>query len=279
MSHSTANSPRRLLLRVAGGDVEIIRGYRSGGGPILCAAHPAEAFAEGTVEVLSEAVPGSEVVCVNPAPALSLDSMVDDLEAARREPGVDRWVFWGMSGGGWLAQLYAKRYPDSLAGLVIESACLCFRERLRDPSCVLSPFHPAWRNALDERGLLSLDSHAEPISSAGGEWLNLPSVGQVFRRRGGPALLVSPAPVAPAMQRIMPALWEFDSRSWIRGIRAPTLVLCGTADPILPVSHAKAVHEAIAGSAFAAIGGASHVPTSQRHPEAQRAVQDFVRSL
>jgi proline iminopeptidase len=287
MSHSSRNSPQRVLLQVAGGNVELVRGGRGDGCPTICAAHPADAFVEGTVELLSEAAPGSEIVCVNPrglggsspAPTLSLEQMVDDVEATRLSLGIERWAFWGMSGGGWLAQLYAKRFPSSVAGIIVESACLCFRDRLRDPACVLSPFFPAWQSALTERGLLQLDSHAAPSPGADTDWFDLPNVGQVFRRRGGPALLVSPAPAAPAMQRIMPRLWEFDSRPWIREVRTPTLVLCGIADPIVPVSHAKTVHEAVAGSTFAAIEGASHVPTAQRHPDALRAVQDFIHSL
>lgn len=277
----------RLLVPVGGGEVEVFRGGRGGGRPPICAAHPGDAFVEGTIELLAEGAPEREIVCVNPrgvggsspAPPSSLEQMVEDVEAARLVLGIGRWLFWGMSGGGWLGLLFARRFPASVAGLIVESACLCFRERLRDPTCVLSPFHPAWRDALTERGLLQLESHAAPSAGADTEWLEIAGVGQVFRRRDGPALLVSPTALGAAMQRIMPALWEFDSRPWIGEVRAPTLVLCGTADPIVPVAHARAVHEAIAGSAFAAIAGASHVPSAQRHPDAIRVVRTFAQSV
>jgi 3-oxoadipate enol-lactonase/3-oxoadipate enol-lactonase/4-carboxymuconolactone decarboxylase len=277
----------RLLVPVGSGEVEVFRGGHDGGRPPVCLAHPGDAVVEGTLELVAEVAPDSEILGVNPrgvggsspAPPPSLESMVEDVEAARLVLGIRRCVFWGMSGGGWLGLLYARSFPASVAGLVVESACLCFRERLRDPACVLSPFHPAWREALTERGLLQPESHDAPSPGADTEWLELPFVGQVLRRHDGPALLVSPAPAGPAMQRIMPALWEFDARAWAGEIRAPTLVLGGTADPITPLAHARAVHAAIAGSAFAAIADAGHVPSAQRHPEALRAVREFVPAV
>src|SRR5262249_57505904 len=85
-----------------------------------------------------------------PAGAAPLEQMVDDIEAARRELGSAPWTFWGMSGGGWLAMIYAHRCPEGLAGIIVESACLCFRERLGHPRCALSPVFPA-RRALPPR--------------------------------------------------------------------------------------------------------------------------------
>ncbi|PYQ56565.1 MAG: hypothetical protein DMF53_25215, partial [Acidobacteria bacterium] len=137
--------------------------------------------------------------------------MVDDLEAVRRSLDLERWVFWGMSGGGWLAQIYAHRHPDALAGIIVEGACPCFRERLADPVCVLSPFFPAWRGALETAGLLDPESHRE-AGLDDTEWIEIPNVGSVFRRRNGPALLISPMPVSDGMRRVMPELWKFDSR-------------------------------------------------------------------
>jgi pimeloyl-[acyl-carrier protein] methyl ester esterase len=184
-----------------------------------------------------------------------------------------------MSGGGWLAQIYAHRYPEALVGVVIESACLCFRQRLADPTCVLSPFFPPWCEPLRAAGLLDERSHVEPSSGEDTEWVDVGGVGEVFRRKGGPALVVSPAPLQPEMKSIMPLLWGFDSRAWIGSVRLPALVLCGTADPVVPVRHARAVHEAIAGSVFVEIEGAGHVPTGQQRPEVTDAFQRFASRL
>lgn len=243
----------------------------------VCAAHPAEPFGEGVVELLSS-MSGAQAVCVNPR-GLRLEEMVEEVDAVRRELGLDRWVFWGMSGGGWLAQIYAHRYPDALAGIIVEGACPCFRERLADPTCVLSPFYPAWRTALESAGLLDPESHRDAAPADESEWVEIPGAGSVFRRREGPALLVSPMPVSEGMRRVMPELWKFDSREWLPAIRVPTLVLSGTADPVVPLAHARAVHEAIPGSRWVPVEGAGHVPVAEKRPEVGEAVREFVADL
>jgi hypothetical protein len=50
-------------------------------------------------------------------------------------------------------------------------------------------------------------------------------VGAVFRRRSGPALLVSPMTIDEPMKRAMPAFWNFDSRSWLGEVSTPALML------------------------------------------------------
>ena len=111
------------------------------------------------------------------------------------------------------------------------------------------------------------------------EWIEIQGVGSVFRRRHGPALLVSPMPVSDGMRRVMPELWRFDSREWLSTIHVPTLVLSGTADPVVPIAHARAVHEAIPGSRWVAVEGAGHVPVAERRPEVGEAVGSFLEDL
>jgi pimeloyl-ACP methyl ester carboxylesterase len=217
----------------------------------------------------------ADVVCVDP-PEVPLEEMVDHLEAVRRRLGHERWIFWGMSGGGWLAQLYARRHPDALDGIVVESACRCFRERLADPACALSPFFPAWRDALRRRHLLDEGLHAAPSSADDAEWIAVDGVGEVLRRRGGGALLVSPMPVDPLMRRAMPRLWSFDARTWLGEVHTPALVIAGAADPLVPEGRVRAVHEALRGSRYLVVDDGGHVPSAEGRPAAIAAVRAFV---
>jgi 3-oxoadipate enol-lactonase len=267
-----------------------IGGPEVSGVETIGAAHPAGAFGEGPVRLLSEAA-NARVICVNPrgigssdpAPSgqhtYTLQQMVDDLDQVRRYLDITRWFFWGMSGEGWLGQIYAHRYPEALSGLILESICPCFRARLADPTCVLSPFYPAWQAVLADRGLISFDSHAEVGDPNATEWIEIEGVGSVFRRVDGPALLVSPMPVTPEMRSAMPVLWPVDTRAWINVISTPTLIICGSADPIVPVSHARALHHSIQGSEFLIVEGAGHVPVTQKRSEVSEAVQRFLRGL
>src|SRR4051812_38873602 len=267
-------SVEKRRLETDRGEIGIYAGGGAESALTVCASHPAEAFGEGAAELLA-AASGARVVCVSPGRP-TLEEMVDDLEAVRRSLDLEKWVFWGMSGGGWLAQIYAHRYPDALAGIIVESACPCFRERLADPVCVLSPFFPAWRIALESAGLLDPESHREASPADDSEWIEIQNVGSVFHRRNGPALLVSPMAVSDGMRRVMPELWRFDSRAWLSTVRVPTLVLAGTADPVAPLAHVRAVHEAISGSRWVAVEGAGHVPVVERRPEVGEAVRSFL---
>jgi proline iminopeptidase len=257
--------------------------FRDGAAPALAAAHPSEPFSAETVGLLGGAA-GVPVACVNPAGIggstgslrPSLEAIVDDLEEVRLRLGAAPWVFWGMSGGGWLGQVYAHRHPQAVAGLIVESACPCFRARVADPACVLSPFFPAWRPALAAAGLLAEDAHTEPLDGAATEWTDVAGAGAVFRRRGGPALLVAPGALGPAMRAMMPAFFAFDARPWLGSLRVPALVIGGTADPVVPLGHARAVHAALAGSVFVAVEGAGHVPTGERRPEVAAGVRAFL---
>jgi pimeloyl-ACP methyl ester carboxylesterase len=281
MSPSTNTRPvQRHTVDVAGAQVELLVGGRNNQRPLVAFAHPTDVFGVTSIDLFAS-VARAPIACVNAhsTDASSLDAMVERIEAARRQLGLDRWIFWGMSGGGWLAQIYAHRHPEALAGIVIESACLCFRERLADPACVLSPFFPAWREGLVSVGLLSEDSHREVDLEGDSAWVNVEGVGRVFRRREGPALLVSPAPLAPEMEAAMPTLWRFDARPWITSLDLPTLVLCGSADPVVPTRRARAIHDALPDSTFVVIEGAGHVPSAERHPQVLRAFDAFVESL
>ena len=253
--------------------------------PMVCAAHPGDDIGDATVALLAAAA-NTRVMCINlrglggssalPSSAsYTLESMVEDLDAVRQRLGIGPWVFWGMSGGGWLAEIYARRHPEALSGVIVESCCQCFRERLADPQCALSPFHPMWRAKLEAARLLDPNSHAE-VGTSGLEWIELEGVGSVFRRRGGAALLVSPTPLSAEMRRVMPTLWAMDARKWWKHVRTATLVLAGTADPVLPLAHAKAVHEAVTNSTFVAVEGAGHVPTTAKRAEATEAVRTFL---
>src|SRR6187401_602886 len=165
-----------------------------------------------------------------------------------------------MSGGGWLGLLYARRYPQSLAAVILESVCACLRERVSDAECILSPQFPAWREALAPQGLLDPSALAAACTRDQLEWVTGPGAGATLRRKKGAAVLVSPVPPSATMNRILPILLELDTRPWLNSLAMPVLVMCGTADAVLPIRHARALYEALPNSEFLAVEGAGHVP-------------------
>jgi pimeloyl-ACP methyl ester carboxylesterase len=281
-------SSDRRLVAVAGAqlDVVIFDAGADARAPVIAAAHPADAFNEGTAALLADAVGPSRIVCINPrgvgastplepAQRYTLADMVDDIEAVRHALALPPWIFWGMSGGGWLAQLYAHRHAHALSHVIIESVCPCFRLRLADAACLASPLHPAWRAKLDAAGLL--DAHAH--DDAGDvEWREVAGVGAVLCRRDGGAVLVAPMALPPALLHIMPELWRFDARGWLDAVTTPALVIAGSADPIVPVAHARAVHTRLRDSEWLLVDGAGHVPVQEKREEVQAGVRRWLSS-
>jgi pimeloyl-ACP methyl ester carboxylesterase len=264
----------RLTVPASSGELDVVIAGRDGAGTVVT-LHPTEPMDAAAPQLAD--ITGARVVCVNPrgigrsSPAReprdsTLEGMADDLDLVRRALGVSRWLIWGMSGGSMVAQVLAHLYPETLEGLILDSAGPCFALTLADPACVMSPSNPAWREALAAAGVPT--DGAAP-ARAGGDlvWAEVPRAGWVLRHATGPALVVSPSEPSSAMRRVMPNLIEFDARPWLAGVRVPALVMGGTADTVAPPAQLRALHEAIPGSRLAMIEGAGHVPIGEK-PEA-----------
>ncbi|MEZ4803243.1 MAG: alpha/beta fold hydrolase [Gelidibacter sp.] len=56
------------------------------------------------------------------AKTMTMDLMVDDIEAIRTHLKIDRWIVFGHSFGGMLASYYATKFPDTIDGLILSSS-------------------------------------------------------------------------------------------------------------------------------------------------------------
>lgn len=240
----------------------------------ICAPHPSALFGRETTDLLSS-IAGARVVAVGPPPgATSLEEIVAAMEKKRRSMGVERWVVWGMSGGSFLAQLYGHTYPGAVAGLILASSGPYFRTTVEDPACILSPRNSAWWAKLSAAGLLEGEYETGPTT-----WQAVDGVGSIFRRTSGAALVVSPEEPSAELRAIMPALWEYDARSWLNTLHVPALVMCGTADPVVPLPHAEKLAALIPDARFVAIEGGGHIPLMDHRPQVERAIHEFLQSL
>ncbi|GAA0560269.1 alpha/beta fold hydrolase [Rhizomicrobium electricum] len=81
----------------------------------------------------------------DPAASVTVNDIVEDLEALRQTLGLRRWVLWGHSFGGLYAADYALRYPHAVSGLVFENATL-------DPDGSLKSMMRACADLIAEKG-------------------------------------------------------------------------------------------------------------------------------
>jgi pimeloyl-ACP methyl ester carboxylesterase len=286
--HTVAVERRRVPVGEAGAWIEVLDGGGDSTGVVVAAAHPMVSLGVEPLSLLA-VVTGARVLAFNarglgnasrlaPGDDTSLDRMVEDLEEARRVLGAPRWLWWGMSAGGYLGQLYAHRHPDAFAGLILDSTAPCFREAVLDPASMLSPEHPRWQASLRRAGLLGPIDDAL-VADRHLAWLDVPDVGRVLRLVDGPAILVSPIDPPPGMKRGIAALWRFDARPWLATIRMPVLVLAGPEDPIVPLAHQRALHAAIPAAELLEPPGAGHTPVNVQPDAIAAAVRPFVHRL
>ena len=57
-------------------------------------------------------------------------ALVADMEAIRRQLGIEKWVVFGGSWGSTLALVYAETHPDRVLGLILRGIFLCRRDEI-----------------------------------------------------------------------------------------------------------------------------------------------------
>jgi pimeloyl-ACP methyl ester carboxylesterase len=187
--------------------------------------------------------------------------------------GIESAIVVGNSMGGEIASEVAAIYPRRVRGLVliapgglpsgeIDSPPLAIRLAMLPGANVFAPLFPirpllasTLRDAYFDPALVTdadIDAYSRPLQSRGG---------------------------LTAFLARMSRDDTVDRSTVVKTIQAPTLVVLGEVDRLVPLSVGRAYHDLIAGSQLVVIERAGHVPQEER-PEATLAVVDrFIRSV
>ncbi len=152
----------------------------------------------------------------------------------------------GHSMGGQISMHLAARFPDRVRRLVLVDAAGVPR-------------------AVTPRNVLRFAAEVAP-PSRWGDPLFLPTI-------FGDALLAGPRVILRSIAHIL----RDDVRHLLPRIQAPTLVLWGELDTIVPLEHARTLREAIPGSRLVVLRGAAHNPMVDRADDFNRTVSAFFR--
>ena len=192
--------------------------------------------------------------------------LADDTAALMQALGIERAHVLGVSFGGFVAQEFALAYPEATRTLSL--CCTGFggpnhvAPSLETLTAVLSTdgFNT---EARVRRNLL-------PAFSSGFVRDHPEIVEDLIKLR-----LANPV-VEEAYKAQLQAGLGFDSEQRVDAIKAPTLVLSGTADAIVPVQNSRNLAQQIPGARLRLIEGGSHLFFIEQLDEFNRIVVEFL---
>jgi pimeloyl-ACP methyl ester carboxylesterase len=176
--------------------------------------------------------------------------------------GLERVTMVGSSLGGWLAAEVAVWFPERVGALVLLDSLGLRVEGAPVFEIFGSPQHEVWRRALPGGG--DLPALIRPALEDGDD----PN-----------AVLVHLLHAMEAQARIgwNPYLHDPALARRLHLVGAPTLVVWGAEDGIVPLAHGEAYAAAIPGARLVVLDGCGHLPALERPAAVASLVADFVR--
>ena len=194
--------------------------------------------------------------------------MAEDAAGLLRELGIPRAHVLGISMGGMIAQELALNHPQAVQALVL--GCT---------TCGLShgvPTHPDVASRAGQAGGTQQDVIRQFLLSAATPQF-VQGAGPEFWAWITRTWLAAPTPWE-SIGRQFTAIQGFDAYERLPGITAPTLIVHGDRDQLVPVGNADILRERIAGSQVRIIPGVGHMFFWEKPEESAGAIIEFLKS-
>jgi 3-oxoadipate enol-lactonase len=204
-----------------------------------------------------------------PEAPVTIAQMADDAVAVLDAAGVDRAHVLGISMGGMIAQEVVLRHPARVIGLVL--------------GCTTCGAPVAVPAAQETVGLLVVPPGMDPREAGRRGWAagytpEFIEANRDFLEGMLDRTLANPTPIA-TRTRQMEAIRAWSSHERLHEISAPTLILTGDRDILVPPENSRILHGRIAGSRLHVIADAAHVFPSSHPEESVRVITAFLRSV
>lgn len=206
----------------------------------------------------------------SPNPAYQLDDLADDAVGVLDGLGIGISHIVGVSMGGFIAQLVAINHPDRVLSLTSIMSGPGGSDAVApkpEGAEVLMRVPPATREGRIEHGLWvrkALKGSADPFDEAA----ELKRVEMSYNR--------SYYPVGTGRQLV--AILAAESRlEKLSHVKAPTLVIHGTDDVLVPVENGRSVAAAVPGARLLEVEGMGHNLPEKAWPQVLDAIEELAR--
>lgn len=191
---------------------------------------------------------------------------VDDLKELFDHLELQKVHLVGVSYGAMVALLFALKYPEYLATLILGNAVAQVTKFLQAAADIWE--YSATTNSGELFFKLSMPFiYSDQFYSQHWQWLK--------EREAMFNQILTPEWFA-ALRRLCRSSYEFDVLDQIHSITTPTLLIAGTRDIITPLEEMKKIQEKIKGSRMLIIEGAGHASFYEKMDEFAAAVLGFV---
>jgi 3-oxoadipate enol-lactonase len=201
---------------------------------------------------------------VPPGP-YSIAAMASDAVAVLNAAGIARAHVFGISMGGMIAQEFALQYPERTRSLILGCTAP------GGPSAIRAERKVA--DVLFARGMTWTQAREAALQYIYDATTPREKIEEDLRVRE--QCLPTPEGYMAQLQGIL--AWEGHSR--LDQITAPTLVLHGNSDQLIPPGNAQLIAERIAGAKLVLLPYASHLFLTDQTEAAHREILDFLFSL
>ena len=197
---------------------------------------------------------------------LTMRVLADDTAALLNRLGIEQGHILGVSFGGFVAQEFALAYPDATRTLSLCCTSFGGPNHVSPSMEVLTAVLSTNGYNTDER----IRRNLLPAFSPDFVRKHPKEVEEVIKLR-----LANPV-AEEAYRAQLKAGIGFDAESRVAGIKAPTLVLSGDADAIVPVQNSRNLAQQIPGARLRLVEGGSHLFFIEQPDEFNRNLVEFL---
>ncbi|HUN59619.1 MAG TPA: alpha/beta hydrolase [Candidatus Binataceae bacterium] len=187
-----------------------------------------------------------------PDAPITLADLAADAAAILDHADIPRSHAMGISMGGMIAQEYALNFGSRVRGLVLGCTTCGMRNAVMGPPELVNELMP-------QPGLSPRDQARRSLSACSSAAFVQSDAGRAFIEARLDDMEGYPITPPHTFQRQMDAIMAFDTFDRLKQIKAPTLVITGTGDPLVPAQNSVTLRDGIPDAKLYEIPRAGHL--------------------